>query len=92
VFAIIGLIATIAATALGFLQSRSFVRRRLAYVDAIHKTGVPLVAGLAAGVVALPVVAHLPLIGTGTAVLFGVGVGAGVSAGARDVRKRLPGY
>jgi hypothetical protein len=92
VFAIIGLIATIAATALGYIQSRSFVRRRLAYVDAIHKTGAPVVAGLAAGVVALPVVALLPLIGTGTAILFGVGVGAGVSAGARDVRRRLPGY
>jgi len=31
----------------------------------------------------------LPLVGTGTALLFGLGVGAGVSSGARDIRKRI---
>ena len=38
------------------------------------------------------VVGLLPLVGAGTAVLFGAGVGAGVAAGAKDVRRRLPGY
>jgi hypothetical protein len=39
--------------------------------------------------IAAPVVWLLPLIGKGTAILFGLGVGAGVSSGAKDIRKRL---
>jgi hypothetical protein len=31
----------------------------------------------------------VPLIGTGTALLFGLSVALGVSSGARDIRKRL---
>lgn len=89
-FALIGMIATLAATAGGYIQSRLFVRRRLAYVDAVQRGGAPLVAGLAAGLIAMPVVGLLPLVGGGTAVLFGLAVGAGVHAGARDVRRRLP--
>ena len=89
-FGLITLIATAAATAFGYFQSRIFVRKRLAYVDVIQRGAAPVIAGVAAAVVALPVVALVPLIGAGTAVLFGIGVGAGVSAGARDVRKRLP--
>ena len=80
--------AAVAATAFGYLQTRSFVRRRLAYVDAVHNGAVPVLAGAAAFAVALPVVGILPLIGTGTALLFGAGVGAGVSAGSRDTRRR----
>jgi hypothetical protein len=40
---------------------------------------------------ATPIVWLLPLVGGGTALLFGGGVAMGVSAGARDIRKRLPG-
>jgi hypothetical protein len=40
--------------------------------------------------VALPVAAFLPVVGAVSAVVFGVGIGAGVLHGARDV-KRLPG-
>ncbi len=89
-FELIGLIATGAATAGGYLQSRGFVRRRLQYVDLVQRAGVPVMAGAAAAVVAAPVVAVLPLVGAGTALLFGAGVGAGVAAGARDIRRRLP--
>lgn len=77
-----------AAAAFGYLQTRSFVRRRLAYVDAVQKGSAPLLAGVVAAAVAMPVVALLPLVGGGTALLFGAGVGAGVSAGARDTRRR----
>jgi hypothetical protein len=87
-FALIGFAATIAAAAFGYLQTRSFVRRRLAYVNAAHGAGVPIMAGLAAAVLATPVVALLPLVGLGTAIVFGVAVGAGVSAGSRDTRQR----
>lgn len=89
-FEIIGLIVTVAATAIGYIQSRAFVRRRLPYVDLVQKAGAPLAAGAAAAALALPVVWIVPLVGTGTAMLFGAGVGAGVAAGARDIRHRLP--
>jgi hypothetical protein len=36
--------------------------------------------------VAVPLVAVLPLIGAGTALLFGAGVGTGVAHGSRDVQ------
>jgi hypothetical protein len=89
-FGLITLIATAAATAVGYIQSRAFVRKRLAYVDAVQRGSAPVIAGVAAAALAIPVVALLPLVGAGTAVFFGLGVGAGVSAGARDIRKRLP--
>jgi hypothetical protein len=84
----IGFAASVAAAIFGYVQSRGFVRRRLAYVEAVHRARAPLLAGGAAGLLALPVVALLPLVGAGTALLFGVAVGAGVSAGARDTRRR----
>ena len=43
-------------------------------------------------IVALPLVAIIPFIGPGTALSFGISVGAGVLAGSRDVRGRLSGY
>ena len=89
-FELLGLIATVAVAAVGYLQSRAFVRRRLTYVDAVQSAGVPVLAGAAAWLVALPVVGLLPLVGGMTAILFGVGVGAGVAAGAKDIRRRLP--
>jgi hypothetical protein len=90
VFEFIGLVATVAIAAFGYFQSRAFVRRRLTYVDAVQKPGAAVVAGAAAWLVALPVVWMLPLVGGMTAALFGVGVGAGVAAGSKDVRRRLP--
>lgn len=73
----------VAALAGGFVATRSFVRRRLRFVDAIHRPAAPLIAGLAAGAVALPV-AVLPLVTVGTAVAFGVGVAGGVASGRRE--------
>jgi len=84
----ITLAVTIAAMAFGYLQTRSFVRRRLAYVDAVQSGVAPVLAGAAAFAVAVPVVAFIPFVGGVTALLFGVGVGAGVSAGAKDTRRR----
>ena len=84
----ITLVLAIAATAFGYLQTRGFVRRRLAYVDAVHNGVAPVIAGLAAAAVALPVAGVLPFVGGGTAILFGVAVGAGVKAGSRDARYR----
>ena len=86
---ITGLAMTIAATALGFWQARRFTVNRLQYVDAVQNGIAPVLAGIGAAIIALPVVAFLPLVGTGTALLFGLSVALGVSSGARDIRKRL---
>jgi hypothetical protein len=43
-------------------------------------------AGVAAAILAAPVVAILPVLGTGSALIFGAGVGTGVSMGAREAR------
>lgn len=88
---ILGLAATGAATMLGYAKSRSFVRNRLRYVDGVHRPGVPLLAAAGALAIAVPVVSLLPLVGSGTALLFGAGVGAGVSAGRREIWARLHG-
>ena len=88
---LIGFAATAAATAAGYHQARQYVQRRLQYVDAVQGLRAPVIAGTAAALIATPVVAILPLVGAGTAVLFGVGVGAGVAAGARSIRRRIGG-
>ncbi len=74
------LAVTAAALVGGFILSRSFVRRRLRYVDAIQKPSAPLIAGAVAAVVVAPIAA-LPIITVGTAVAFGVGVASGVASG-----------
>ena len=73
----------------GFVKSRNFVRERLRFVDSVQKPSAPLIAGAVATLAATPL-AFLPFIGVPSAVLFGLGIGAGVSAGARDARS-LPG-
>jgi hypothetical protein len=86
---ITGLAMTIAATAFGFWQSRRFTVNRLQYVDAVQNALAPVLAGIGAALIAMPIVAFVPLIGVGTALLFGLSVALGVSSGARDIRKRL---
>jgi hypothetical protein len=93
VFHLIGSFATLviatAVSIFGYWQSRNFTQNKLRYVDAVHKTGVPILAGLGALLVATPIVWFLPLVGMGTALLFGGSVALGVAAGAREIRKRL---
>jgi hypothetical protein len=82
--------ATSAAVIVGFVQSKSFVTRKLRYVEAVHTRRAPWIAGLGAAVVAGLAVALIPVLGAGTAIAFGVSVGFGVAAGAREVRRELP--
>ena len=89
VFQILSLAATVAATVFGYLTARRFVQNRLRYVDAVHTIKAPIIAGVVAGLVAAPVVWLLPLVGGGTAILFGASVALGVANGSREVRKRL---
>ena len=78
----VGFLIGIAALGGGFVATRNFVRRRLRFVDAVQKPAAPLIAGIAATAVALPVAA-LPLVTVWTAAAFGVGVAGGVASGRR---------
>lgn len=86
---LLGLAIAIAASMIGYWQARQFTQNKLRFVDGVHKMAVPFLAGLGAALVAMPVVWILPLVGTGTALLFGLGVALGVSAGAKEIRKRI---
>jgi hypothetical protein len=70
----------------GYVKVRKFVRERLRYVDGLHGRGAPWLAGVGAVLLATPLVWVLPVLGAGTALLFGAGVGLAVAHGARDVR------
>lgn len=72
----------------GYVMIKRFVRERLRFVEAVHKPAVPLVAGVAATAIAIPA-AIFPFITPLTAILFGIGIGTGVAAGRREL-KRLP--
>lgn len=78
--------ATIAATAFGYITARTFVRDKLKFVDAAQTLKAPILAALVAWAIATPLVWIIPLVGGGTALLFGTAVGLGVRAGARDIR------
>jgi hypothetical protein len=78
--------ATIAVTAFGYITARKFVRDRLKFVDSVQTFKAPLFAGLGAWAIATPLTWLIPLVGVGTAVLFGLSVALGVRAGARDIR------
>lgn len=83
----IALAATIGATVAGHVGARRFVRERLRFVDAVQRRRAPWIAGAAALLLAVPFAWALPLVGFGSALLFGAAVGTGVAYGARDVRR-----
>ena len=78
-----------AAGILGHTKARSFVGRRLRFTSLVEKPALGVVAGVAAAVVAAPVVAFIPVIGAGTALVFGAGVGTGAALGAQDAKRPL---
>jgi hypothetical protein len=86
VFELLAFAATIAATAFGYVTARKYVRDRLKFVDAVQTLKAPIVAGLVAWAVAMPLTWLLPFVGAGTAILFGLSIALGVRAGARDIR------
>jgi hypothetical protein len=83
---VIGLLIALAAAGGGFVAARRFVKRRLRFVDALHKPAAPVVAGLGAAALAAPI-AFLPVVTLGTALAFGVGVAGGVATGRRADRE-----
>ena len=86
----IGFTLFLVSLLLGYTTARQFVRARLRYVDAIRGMGMPVIAAIAAAAVAMPVfwLLPLPFFTAGTAAVFGLSVGVGVRAGAKDVTNR----
>lgn len=84
------MLITLTAGAIGFILARSFVRRRLRFVDAIQSPFAPFIAGAVAALIALPGLALLgivvPLVNSFTAIAFGIGTGLGTARGARALR------
>jgi hypothetical protein len=83
---VIGLLATGAVSAAGYIKTRDFVHQRMRYVDAVQQRRAPLVAGVVAALAVAPIAWALPFVGTGAALLFGAGIGAGTRAGASRIR------
>lgn len=75
------------AGVVGHLKSRSFVGRRLRYTNIVETPALGLWAGVGATILAAPVVAVLPIVGAGTAIVIGAGVGTGVALGVRDTKE-----
>ncbi|MCC7054505.1 MAG: hypothetical protein IT355_14645 [Gemmatimonadaceae bacterium] len=89
-FGLLAIAASLAVTWAGYTAARNFVRQRLRFVDAAQSGWAPILAGLGAAIIATPLAALLPLIGSGTAIAFGVSVGIGVANGQRDIKRSLP--
>jgi hypothetical protein len=81
---LIALAFAIVAAVLGYRAARNFTFRRLRYTAVgSHPGASGVAAGLGTALVAAPVVAFLPIVGAGTAIALGAGVGTGVVAGSR---------
>lgn len=75
------------AGAYGHIKSRWFVGQKLRYTNIVETPALGLWAGVAATVLAAPVVAVLPIVGAGTAIVIGAGVGTGVALGVKDSKE-----
>lgn len=70
-----------------YRMTKRFVVRKLRFVPKARTKAAPWVAGAGAALVAMPVAAVLPLITGLTALAFGAGVGGGIVAGDKEIRK-----
>ncbi|HIF06382.1 MAG TPA: hypothetical protein EYQ64_05365 [Gemmatimonadetes bacterium] len=86
---LLGLGVAGAAGIFGHMRARKFVGRRLRFTSIVEKPYLGVAVGVAATVVASPVVALIPLVGAGTAIAFGTGVGTGTAMGASDAKRPL---
>ena len=84
-FAINMMIVAVVALA-GFVIAKTFVRRRLRFVDAIYSPLAPLTVGVLMAVLAWPL-AILPIITGTTTVIFGIGAGLGTASGVRAFKR-----
>ena len=70
---LLGFIVAWSAAIFGYGKARGFVRERLRYVESVHKPIVPFKFGFLAMLATLPVAWVMPVITTGSALLFGAG-------------------
>ena len=82
---LVSIAISLALTTAGFAVARRYVRDRLKFVDAVHTMKAPIIAGLVGWAVMMPLTVF-PLIGVGTAIIFGLSVALGVRAGAKDIK------
>ena len=82
----ISMMIVAAISMVGFVVAKTFVRRRLRFVDAIYSPLAPLTVGVLMAALAWPL-AILPVI-TGTmAGIFGIGAGVGTASGVRALKR-----
>jgi hypothetical protein len=86
---IISVALSLVISGLGFRWAKNTMSRRLRYVDAAQSRFAPIIAGVVAMVVVLPFTS-LPVIGAvvglGTVLAAGFGVGLGVASARREIR------
>jgi hypothetical protein len=75
-----------AGMGISYMKVRDFVRDRLRFVDAAQRPSAPWLAGIGTTLAVSPVVALLPILGAGTAVVFGIVVGTAVRKGQKETR------
>lgn len=86
-FNLIGLVVSIAAGMFAFGLAREYVRQRLRFVDAVRNPLAPWAVALGAVLVAAPIVWLLPIVGGGTALIFGAGSGLGTASGVKALKR-----
>lgn len=83
---VISLALALTAGVFSFGFARGFVRRRMRFVDAARSPLAPILAGVAAAIVAWPFTI-LPLITGFTAAVVGLGAGFGTASGVRALKR-----
>jgi len=91
ILTLISIAISLAVTGFGFATARKYVRDRLKFVDSVQTMKAPIIAGIVAWAVFMPLT-FLPFVGVGTAIVFGLSVGLGVRAGAKDILIGRGGY
>jgi len=86
-FTLVGMAIGTAAGLFTFAFAREFVRQRLRFVDAVRHPITPWIAAFLALMVAGPIVAFLPLVSGGTALLVGAGTGLGTASGVKALKR-----
>jgi hypothetical protein len=86
-FSLVGFVVTIGGALFAFGVAREYVRNRLRYVDAVRHPLAPWIAFFVATVILIPVVAILPLVGFGTALIVGGATGVGTASGIKALKR-----
>jgi hypothetical protein len=86
-FNLIGLVISVGAGLFAFGLAREYVRQRLRFVDAVRHPLAPWMAAIGALVIAAPIVWLLPIVGGGTALIFGAATGLGTASGVKALKR-----